>query len=140
MESRFNEPHITKSSVQRTIFLIRYFVRRMYRVSGECVFQKLLALFSRGVSQLQLTVISLELMGTQAVLYPGSSWDFRWLARKGRREGSTFFALFMIPCANRRKSREEPGYEAGTRPFNDNEVNAAPICCPSTRERTLKRS
>ena len=51
----------------------------------------------------------------RAASYPGSSWDFRQLTRKGTREGSTVFALPMIPCPNRRKSQEVPGYEADHR-------------------------
>ena len=44
----------------------------------------------------------------------GASWVFRWFARKGARERTT---LFMIPCANRRKSQEEPGHEAALRAY-----------------------
>ena len=38
--------------------------------------------------------------------HAGASWDFRRLACKGTREGSTF-----IPCTNCRKSQEVPGFE-----------------------------
>ena len=49
--------------------------------------------------------------------HPGASRDFRRLAPKGTREGSTFFSPSpMISCATRRKSQEAHRYEAVKRP------------------------